>query len=101
MSGTTAMLRSRVLVIVGAALLLTGTYSSAVLLYSSLARYMYIEDLGLGLEDRTMHEITKLTPTEVGFIVFGAMLSALGILLLVVTLVVASRHRRRASFQSA
>lgn len=89
--------RVRALVVVGTALLTAGLYSILTLLYSVFARYMYVEDLDLGLEENTVFLLTRITPTDRGILILGGILALLGVAALIAG-VVRSRYRRRTGF---
>ncbi len=84
--------RIRALVVVGVALLAAGLYSIVTLLYSGLARYMYVEDLELGLDENTIFALTRITPTDRGILILGGILALLGIAALIAA-AVRGRHR--------
>ncbi|GGH44683.1 hypothetical protein [Microbacterium album] len=87
--------RIRALVVVGVALLATGLYSVATLFFSIFARYMYVEDLDLGLDENTVFVLTRITPTDRGIVILGGILALLGVAALVAAAV---RGRRRTGF---
>jgi len=82
--------------VVGAALLTAGLYSIVTLLYSLFARYMYVEDLKLGLEEDTVFLLTRITPVDRGILIFGGILALLGITALIAA-IVRGRCQRRTS----
>lgn len=86
--------RVRALVLVGVALLAAGGYSAVTLLYSVFARYMYVEDLDLGLDENTIFLLTRITPTDRGILVLGGILSLLGVAALIAA-AVRQRYRLR------
>ena len=86
--------RIRALVVVGVALLAAGLYSIVTLLYSVFARYMYVEDLDLGLDENTIFALTRITPTDRGILILGGILALLGVAALIAA-AVRGRHRRQ------
>jgi hypothetical protein len=90
--------RIRALVVVGVALLATGLYSIVTLLYSVFARYMYVEDLDLGLDENTVFVLTRITPTDRGIFILGGILGLLGVAALIAAAV---RGRRRSGLVAA
>ena len=66
--------RIRALIVVGVALVTAGLYSIVTLLYSVFARYMYVEDLDLGLDENTVFVLTRITPTDRGILILGGAL---------------------------
>lgn len=92
--------RIRALIVVGVALLTAGLYSIVTLLYSVLARYMYVEDLDLGLDENTVLVLTRITPTDRGILILGGLLALLGVAALIAA-AVRGRYRRRSGFVQA
>jgi|NGEPerStandDraft_5_1074534.scaffolds.fasta_scaffold13544_3 uncharacterized membrane protein HdeD (DUF308 family) len=92
--------RIRALVVVGVALLTAGLYSIVTLLYSVFARYMYVEDLDLGLDENTVFLLTRITPIDRGVLILGGILALLGVAALIAA-AVRGQHRRRAGFVAA
>lgn len=75
--------RIRALIVVGVALVTAGLYSIVTLLYSVFARYMYVEDLDLGLDENTVFVLTRITPTDRGILILGGILALLGVAALI------------------
>lgn len=92
--------RIRALIVVGVTLLTAGLYSLVTLLYSVLARYMYVENLDLGLDENTIFLLTRITPTDRGILILGGILALLGVAALVAAFV-RGRHRQRAGVVAA
>lgn len=82
--------RITTLLVVGAALLAAGAYSVVTTFGGLFARYMYVEDLELGLGEETIFAVTRITPFERGVIIVGVVLALLGIAALISAAV---RHR--------
>lgn len=70
--------RIRALIVVGVALMTAGVYSSITLLSSVFARYMYVEDLNLDLDENTVFLLTRITDTDRGILILGVVLVVLG-----------------------
>jgi hypothetical protein len=68
--------RLRALVIVGVALLAAGVSSVLTLWWSSFARFMYLEDLGL--DGATAVAIVHITPVDRALMASGLILALLG-----------------------
>ena len=71
--------RAGVLVVLGIALVCTGIYSLAGAFYSSLARYMHVEDAAPWLSGEQLHTLTQLTAADKGLIVLSAFLALAGL----------------------
>lgn len=78
------------LVVAGAALVAAGLSAIFVIVLSVFARYMYVEDLGLGLDENTMFLVTRISPADRGIVIFGGALIVAGAAALI-----ASALRRR------
>lgn len=78
------------LVIIGVALLAAGLSSVMTVWASSFARFMYIEDLGLG--GTTAGDLAHITPVDRGLVIAGGGLALLGAAALIAAAVLA-RHR--------
>ncbi|WP_454117957.1 hypothetical protein [Microbacterium lacticum] len=92
--------RIRALIVVGVALVTAGLYSTVTLLYSVFARYMYVEDLDLGLDENTVFVLTRITPTDRGILILGGILALLGVAALIAA-AIRGRYRRRSGFVRA
>lgn len=75
--------RVRTLVVVGVVLPATGLCSAATRWYAMLGRYLYVEDLELGLDEDTIFALTRITPTERGITIAGGVLALLGVAVLI------------------
>ena len=89
--------RIRALIVVGVALVTAGLYSIATLRSSAFARYMYIEDLDLGLDENTVFLLTRITPVDRGILILGGVLTLLGAAALISAAVRGRHHRRSGS----
>lgn len=75
--------RVYILEVLGSALLLAGVCSAFVLFSSIFARYMFVEDLDLQLDETTISAVTKVTPADEGLYIFAAVLVFLGVVALI------------------
>ena len=85
--------RISVLVVVGTSLLVAAAYSAFTIFYSTFARYMYVEDLDLNLDESTMHAVTRITPADKSLLIIAAVLGALGLIALISALIRWARSR--------
>lgn len=92
--------RIRALIVVGVALVTAGLYSIVTLLFSVFARYMYVEDLDLGLDENMVFVLTRITPTDRGILILGGILALLGVAALIAA-AIRGRYRRRSGFVPA
>lgn len=72
-----------------------GCYATVVIIYANLGRYMKLEDLGLGLDDSTMHEIARASESDIRFLIANAVLVGLGLIALVMAAINALRRSRQ------
>lgn len=88
--------RISALIVVGVALVASGIYANLALLSSVFARYMYVEDLNLDLDENTIFLLTRITDADRGILVLGIILVVLGAACLVSAVIRRrSRFRRR------
>ena len=75
---------------------MAGVYSVMTTFYTLFARYMYVEDLELGLDENTLFAVTRVTPVERGIVIIGIVMALVGIAALV-SAAIRARGARRSS----
>ncbi|MFL4474203.1 hypothetical protein ACIPVK_09395 [Paeniglutamicibacter sp. MACA_103] len=75
--------RNRLFLILGSSCLLTAVVAVGVTALSLFSRYMELEDLGHVLDEQTFSRIVGMTAADRNIVVTGAVLFAVGVLLII------------------
>ena len=94
---TAPVVRINVLAIVGSSLIVAGLYSAFTIWSSMFGRYMYVEDLDLGMSEEAVFAVTKITPADKGLLIVAAILVVLGLVAIISAIVRAALRRKDAA----